>query len=382
VFGFTDELRRRHRAGGDHVAREATAAAVRGATSSAIGWVLFATGLFSGVLLVIREAAHGRATPGEALMAVGLAQLTQMQLMNVSNTVGQVLTTARSVKRYMWLEQYAVDASPIRTGQARAVPDRLHDGITLDHVTFRYPGTDIDVVRDLTLDIPAGATVALVGENGAGKTTLVKLLSGMYTPTSGRILVDGVPLTDFDIVEWREQMSAAFQDFVKFELAARDVVGVGDLAATNDDDVVLEALERAGAADVVETLDRGLDTTLGRSFKGGRDLSGGQWQKLALGRAMMRPTPLLLVLDEPTSSLDAHTEGALFDRYERAARRARNVTGAVTILVSHRFSTVRMADLIVVLEDGRISAAGTHRALMAERGLYAELYDLQAQPYR
>jgi len=182
-------------------------------------------------------------------------------------------------------------------------------------------------------------------------------------------------------LSYRARTTATFQDFMRYELTAGRNVGIGDLARLDDSAGISEALARAHGGDVVDSLSEGLDTQLGRSFPDGRELSGGQWQKLALGRGMMRERPLLLVLDEPTASLDAQTEHALFEQYVAAARRTRETTGAITLLISHRFSTVRMADLIVVLKDGRIHEAGDHATLMAEDGLYAELFTLQAQAY-
>lgn len=251
----------------------------------------------------------------------------------------------------------------------------------LERVSFAYPAAGASVLAELDLVIPAGSAVALVGENGAGKTTLVKLLTGMYQPTGGRILLDDTPLTEIDPAAWRERTAATFQDFVEFELLAGEVVGIGDLHRLDDAGAVATALERADAEAVVAQLHSGLRTPVGNSFEQGQQLSGGQWQRLALARGMMRPAPLLLILDEPTASLDAITEARLFDRYLAARAEARR-TGAITVLVSHRFSTVRMADLIVVIEQGRIAEQGTHQHLMATGGLYSQLYEMQARAYR
>ena len=210
----------------------------------------------------------------------------------------------------------------------------------------------------------------------------MKLLCRFYEPTSGTIEVDGTDLSTIDVEDWRRRMSAGFQDFARFELVARESVGVGLLESIDDVDTVEQALRRAHADDVVAGLADGLDTQLGKSFEGGHDLSGGQWQKLALGRAMMRDEPLLLVLDEPTAAIDAETEHALFERYAGAAREAARRTGAITVLVSHRFSTVRMASLIVVIDGGRVIEVGDHSTLVAAGGLYAELFELQARGYR
>jgi ATP-binding cassette subfamily B protein len=223
--------------------------------------------------------------------------------------------------------------------------------------------------------------VAVVGENGAGKSTLVKLLCRFYEPTAGTIELDGVDLRGLPADRWRERIAAGFQDFSRFELLARETVGVGDLPRLADEAAVAAALDRAGAADVTPRLPRGLATPLGLSQPDGVELSGGQWQKLALGRAMMRETPLLLVLDEPTAALDAEAEHRLFERYAAGAHRLARRTGAVTVLVSHRFSTVRMADLILVMSGSRIAESGSHAELMAADGLYAELYRLQADQY-
>jgi ATP-binding cassette subfamily B protein len=262
------------------------------------------------------------------------------------------------------------------------VPARLRSGIELRDVSFRYPGAAEDALDSVSLFLPAGSTVALVGENGAGKTTLVKLLCRLYDPTSGSIRADGVELSRVDVDEWRARITAGFQDFARFELVARETVGVGDLPYLDDMDAVQGALARAEASAVAAELADGLETQLGTSFDGGTELSGGQWQKLALARALMRTDPLLLVLDEPTAALDAEAEHALFSRYASEARRVAAGGNAIVVLVSHRFSTVRMADTIVVLEGGRVVEAGTHAELRGAGGLYAELYELQARSYR
>ena len=226
------------------------------------------------------------------------------------------------------------------------------------------------------------ATVAVVGENGAGKTTLVKLLCRFYAPSKGRILVDGTGLDQHDVEDWRAGITGAFQDFARFQFLARETVGVGDLRAVEDIPAVERAVARAGAEDVLAGLPSGLETQLGREWEGGVELSEGQWQKLALARALMRERPVLLILDEPTASLDAETEYALFARYAAAVRTTASEVGTITILVSHRFSTVRMADSIVVLDGGRVIEVGSHDELMALGGLYAELYGLQERAYR
>jgi ATP-binding cassette subfamily B protein len=240
------------------------------------------------------------------------------------------------------------------------------------------------VLDGVSCTLPAGSVVAIVGENGAGKTTLVKLLAKMYEPTSGSILVDGTPLARVRADEWRARLAGAFQDFFRFELRARHTVGLGDVPRLDDEAAVVAAVDRAGAADVVSRLPSGLDTQLGPTWPGGVEVSFGQWQKLALARGFMRDRPLLLVLDEPTAALDAETEHALFERYATAAQGhgADTVDGPITILVSHRFSTVRMADIIIVLDGARLVEMGSHEELMEKGGQYAELYGIQAAAYR
>jgi ATP-binding cassette subfamily B protein len=297
-----------------------------------------------------------------------------------------MLRALRTVGRVAWLEDEVrragrrVDETPADT----PAPARLTSGIRFEKVSFSYPGTTTPVLSGVDLFFPAGSTIAVVGENGAGKTTIVKLLCRFYDPTEGRITVDGVDLRRFAMAEWRQRLSGAFQDHARLEFVARESVGVGHLVAVDDEAAVLGALEQAGASAVLGSLPTGLATQLGTRFEDGVELSGGQWQQLALGRGMMRApaAPLVLLLDEPTAALDPGTEHRLFERYAAAARSASAETGAVTVLVSHRFSTVRMADLIVVVADGRVLESGSHTELMAGRGLYAELYGLQARGYR
>jgi ATP-binding cassette subfamily B protein len=394
VFGAAGPIRDRHRALARQVNSGTTRAAVLGGVLGAAGWLVFAGGFVAGIAAVVVRAAYGTATVGEVVLAVTLIQRAQLQVGQAAAAIGQLLTTTRTARRLRWLEDYAAadghrlradragqTAAPGSPGSLPSPPAALSHGITLRGVSFGYPQDGSTVLDGIDLHLPAGAAVALVGENGAGKTTLVKLLTGMYQPTAGEVLLDGIPLTDVDLGAWRQRTAATFQDFVRFELLAGETVGVGDLTRLDQVPALDAALRRADATAVTDALPDGLDTRLGRSFTGGHELSGGQWQRLALARGMMRDLPLLLILDEPTASLDAITEAALFERY-LAARKLASQSGAITLLVSHRFSTVRMADLIVVLDQGRIAATGNHASLVREGGLYAELYEMQARAYR
>jgi ATP-binding cassette, subfamily B, bacterial len=399
IFGLGREILRRHRSLLDEMNRRMDTIQLKNAFSIATSWFIFGMGFIGAIIYVVERVIRHQATIGDVMLVMTLASQVNAQVAGLGNSVGRLFETVKTGERYLWLLDYSkVSQMRLARGDKASVPEKIRQGITLHNVSFRYPGTDKDILSSVNLHLPAGATVAIVGENGAGKTTLVKLLSRFYDikpeieseidpasscePKQGHITLDGIDLSSFDIAEWRAHISAGFQDFVRFELLASEVVGIGDLANSEDREAVESALMRAHATDVITTLSDGLETQLGRSFQGGVELSGGQWQKLALGRAMMRPTPLLLILDEPTAALDAPTEHALFKQYTSAARRIGNETGAITLLISHRFSTVRMADLIVVINEHGIEEAGSHEELMTHDGLYARLYELQARAYR
>ena len=353
----------------------------------ALAWAVFG-GAYVGAVVFVASGIH--ASAGDVLLVLAAGSRLSAY---IGATVGEI-GFLRGIwmdgsRRLAWLEDYA---AALAAPADLAAPTRLAEGIRLEHLSFAYPGTDRLVLDDVSLDLPAGAVVAVVGENGAGKTTLVKLLCKLYEPTSGRILVDGVPLARVPADQWRARLAGAFQDFFRFELRARHSVGVGDVPRLDDESAVAAAVGRAGAGDVIERLAAGLETQLGPTWPDGVEVSFGQWQKLALARGFMRDHPLLLVLDEPTAALDAETEHALFERFAAAARDGRAATagdgrpaspnGRITILVSHRFSTVRMADLIVVLDGARVLEVGSHGELLAKGGRYAELYGIQAAAYR
>jgi ATP-binding cassette subfamily B protein len=342
----------------------------------ALAWAIFAAAYVGAVIFV---SSGLRATPGQVLLVLAAgARLSAY----IGATVGEI-GFLRGIwldgsRRLAWLEDYA--ASLVEHADAPA-PERLVEGIRLEHVSFAYPGTSRRVLDNVSLELKPGSVVAIVGENGAGKSTLVKLLCRLYQPDEGRILVNGLDLARIPPDEWRSRLAGAFQDFFRFEFRARHTVGVGDVPRLENEPAVMAAVNRAGAEDVLERFAAGLETQLGATWPGGVEVSFGQWQKLALARGFMRDHPLLLVLDEPTAALDAETEHALFERYAAAARGS-TPDGRITILVSHRFSTVRMADLIVVLDGARVVEVGTHEALMAKGGQYAELYGIQAAAYR
>lgn len=355
-------------------------AKVFAASLSAAGWILFAIGYAGALLLVTWQALHGRGSAGDIVLVASVVSQLRQQANGMVSVIGKFVVGLHVLDQYRWLRDYAAAHTP-SSSPSVPVPDTLSHGIDLDDVSFRYPGTETEILHSLTAHLPAGSVVAIVGEHGAGKTTLIKLLCGFYRPTTGHILIDGTPLEAFGADPWRTRLSAAFQDFGQFEFLARETIGVGDLPHIPDDPAIYRALDRAQARDVVTTLPATLDTQLGRTFSHGVDLSHGQWQKLALSRAFMRDTPLLVVLDEPTASLDAAAEQNVFEGYTTRAHTLSQSHGAITLLVSHRFSTVRMADLILVLQDGTITESGTHSDLVNKRGLYATLYTLQAAAY-
>lgn len=369
LYGLSSELLARHRTASAVAHRELESAQFRSVALGFCGRLLFWVAYAFGVVLVVRSAADGQASVGDVALVLTLAVTLVHASARLTEYAGSLLAVRTVSEHYSWLEDQAAAAR----GES-PVPVELSRGISLDSVSFSY-AAGAPALEDVSLTLPAGSVVALVGENGAGKTTLVKLLTGMYAPSGGRVLVDGEDLASIDLDAYRERVSAGFQDFMRFELLAREAVEVGALGA--DEPAVRSALGRSRAS-FVDALPAGLSTQLGISWSGGVDLSGGEWQKLALARSMVRPNPFLVVFDEPTAALDPQTEHALFEEVSAAAR----TDGRITLLVSHRFSTVRMADLIVVLSHGRLLELGTHADLMAAAGLYAELYSLQAAAYR
>ena len=348
-----------------------------------LAWAIFSCA-FVGAIAFVALGIH--ASPGKVLLVLAAGSRLSAY---IGATVGEI-GFLRGIwldgsRRLAWLEDYAAS---LAEHSDVPVPDRLGDGIRFDHVSFAYPGTERLVLEDVCLTLKAGSVVAIVGENGAGKTTLVKLLCRLYPPTSGRLLVDGRELSGMPVDVWRSRLAGAFQDFFRFEFRVKHTVGVGDIPRLNDELAVKSAIVRAGADETVSHLGSGLETQLGPTWPEGVEVSFGQWQKLALARGFMRDEPLLLVLDEPTAALDAETEHALFEQFAAAAREGmckgepRSRSGRITILVSHRFSTVRMADLIVVLDGSRVVEVGAHEELLANNGKYAQLYGIQASSYR
>ena len=380
VCDLSGELRARHNLAWN----EATAILWRGEVHAGLlrvaGQLAFAAAYIAATLLVVREAVAGRSSVGDVVLAITLASQVNGQVTGAVALLQQLQRTAQTMADFRWIRALIARQAP--PPPDAELPATIGQGIDLRGVSFAYPGTETDVLAGVDLHLPPGSTVAIVGENGAGKTTLVKLLCRFYEPTGGSIELDGVDLRRFPLGDWRERIATGFQDFVRFEFLARETVGVGDLPQIESSATVTGALVRARGEDVLARLEEGLETQLGKSYTDGAELSGGQWQKLALGRAMMRETPLLLVLDEPTSALDAQAEHLLFEQYAAGARRVAADSGAITILVSHRFSTVRMADLILVVADGKVTESGSHEELLAIGGLYAELYGLQASQYR
>lgn len=372
IFGAGEELRRRihrDRTAADNIIRYSN---IRIAAVQSVGWAIFGAGFVVALLIATTRATQGEIGIGDLAMVVTLGAQLNGQLGAMSTWLTDLLDMFRAADHYQWL----IETGAPETDGNNEVPKGT---IELQNISFRYPGTSQDVLTDVTLSIPAGTAVAIVGDNGAGKTTLLKLLMGLYEPTSGHITNGGMDIAAIDPRAWRQHLSGAFQDTPPLELKLREVVGIGDVTRIGDSKAVIGALARAGASELRETY--GIDIGLGKSFNDGVELSGGEWQKLALARAMMRADPRLLMLDEPTANLDPQAEHAVFERYASLAQ-GDAAHERTTILISHRFSTVQMADSIIVLDKGHIAEHGTHQELMLRDGIYAELFTLQARGYQ
>ncbi len=296
----------------------------------ALGQFVFALGYGGAILLIVRQASEGHASIGGLVLVITLAVQVSVQVAGALGQLSILQTAGRTVERIQSLRDVARKGTsrprPSGGGVYRPVPQRLTRGITLENLTFAYPGGSAPVLDDFSLEIPAGSTLALVGENGAGKSTLVKLLCGLYLPTSGRILVDGVDLADLDPEEWRARVATLFQDFFRVELTLRESVGLGEVSRLDDDRSLDRAVHNARAERVQEIVPNGLAGYVGRGYADGVDLSGGQWQLVGLARCLMRDLPLFLVLDEPAAALDASAEHALFERYASSAKTTRGLS--------------------------------------------------------
>ncbi|MGW5662038.1 ABC transporter ATP-binding protein [Streptomyces sp. NPDC003758] len=379
VAGSGPQLARLQQEAWDEAMRGRARARISAAVWKMSGWGLFTAGFVAGLALVAHRVAHGHGTVGDIMLTVAVANNLRESVHFAVVRATDTASASRLIEPYLWLRDWVTaDRARVRGGEK--APEVLRAGIAFENVSYAYPGTDRPALDGVDVTLPAGSVVAIVGEYGSGKTTLVKLLAKFYRPDSGRITVDGRDLAELDTEDWRSRSSAAFQDFGRLHTSFAEAVGLGDLAHVEDRERIAEAVRAADAESLVARLPDGLDSQLGREFDG-VDLSEGQWQKTALARASMRPDPLLFVLDEPTASLDAPSEDAIFARYMQRARDLATRTGAVTVIVSHRFSTVTGADLILVLDHGRLTEAGTHEELVLLGGRYADLYSIQANAY-
>ncbi len=380
LLGLGGELLARHKQVTDASTAKLLRDQLRTVSTGVVSGALYGAAIAGAVAFVGWLALRGRATLGDVALGVQMARLALGQVEGATRQAALAAEISFMGERYLWLLEYRPAVRVRPPHEAAPVPEEIRRDLRLERVSFVYPGTDRMILRDISLVVPAGAIVALVGENGAGKSTLVKLLCRFYDPSGGRILVDGVDLKDLDLAGWRARTGPSFQDFVRFQLVAREAVGVGDLELMEDLERVEVSARLSGADRVIERLPQGFETQLGRWFAGGVELSEGEWQRVALARGLMRSSPVLVILDEPTASLDARAEHEIFQRF---ARMARPTVGPapITLLVSHRFSTVRMADVIVVLHEGGIEELGSHEELLETGGRYARLFALQASRY-
>jgi ATP-binding cassette subfamily B protein len=373
LYGLNTFLVERFRGFADRMYADNRRLATRRAAWGTLFAALASCAYYLAYALIVWRTVQGEFSIGDLTFLSGsflrLRGLLEGLLLGFSQIAGQALYLEDLFSFFDVRPSIASPANP------RSFPQPLKSGIMFENVGFRYPDSDRWAVRHLSLTLTVGEAVALVGENGAGKTTIVKLLARLYDPTEGRILLDGYDLREYDLADLRRHIGVIFQDFVRFHFTAGENIGAGCIEATDDRSRIQQAAERSLADRIIQRLPHGYDQPLGKRFHEGADLSGGEWQKIAIARAYMRDAEVL-ILDEPTAALDARSEYEVFQRFRDLS------LGKTAILISHRFSTVRMADRILVLENGQVVEAGSHEQLVASGGRYAELFELQASGYR
>lgn len=343
-------------------------------TIAGVGWGMLSTLVYYGsyAWIVLRTVA-GLITLGDMTMFLAIFRQSQSSIRALLDSLNRLYESnlfLDNLMTYLNLEPQLV--APVN---GMTAPAPIRHGIEFRNVSFCYPGADVYVLRDINLHIQPGERIALVGLNGAGKTTLIKLLTRLYDPTEGQVLLDGVDLRKYDLTSLHQRFGVIFQDYVRYQFTVRENIGFGQVDALDDFARIKDAADRGGASPIIENMPLGYDSMLGRRWEKGQELSGGQWQKIALARAFMRKAEVL-VLDEPTSALDAEAEYEVFRRFGEL------IEDRIAVLISHRFSTVRMADRIVVLSAGKILEQGSHAELMQRDGAYARLFNLQAEGYR
>ncbi|MCS6881679.1 MAG: ABC transporter ATP-binding protein [Oscillochloridaceae bacterium] len=372
LFGLGEPLLQRYQDLFWKFYREDAALARRRSLISTLWGLLASASYYGAYAWIIWQTVSGTISIGAMTFYLTLFRQSQGAFQGVFHNAGQLFESGLFLEN---LFGFLSLAPQMITGRGRKAPRPIRQGIEFQGVSFRYPDREEYALRDVNLRVLPGEKIALVGANGAGKTTLIKLLTRLYDPTEGRILLDGVDLREYDLDDLRQCIGVIFQDFVRYQVTARENIGFGQIEELANEERILSASARGGADEVIAHLPQGYDTMLGRWFENGAELSGGQWQKIALGRAFMRDSEVL-VLDEPTSALDAEREYEIFRRFRELT------AGRIAFLISHRFSTVRMADRIAVIEGGRITELGAHHELLALGGTYARLFNMQAEGYR
>lgn len=377
IYGLGGYLAERYRALAERFYRENRKLAVRRAGLGGMLNMIGTAGYYAAYAVILGRTLSGQLTVGDLTFLAGSFAQSRGLIEGLFRRMSDISEQALYLRDlYEFFEMRpSIEARPPEGREWLPAPRPVRAGFEFDNVTFAYPGSGRVAVEGVSFRLRPGERIALIGENGAGKTTLVKLLARLYEPTSGRILLDGRDLREYDPVDLRREIGVIFQDYMRYDMKANENIGIGRIEAAGDPGRIVSAAEKSLADQVIAQLPKGYETMLGRRFEGGADLSAGQWQKVALGRAYMRDAQLV-ILDEPTASLDARAEFEVFQRFAELTR------GKMVVLISHRFSTVRMADRILVLDRGRIVEEGSHEELLAKGGRYAELFELQAAGYR
>ncbi len=373
IFGLGGYLAERYRRLADQFYDENRRLVFRRAGVGSLLSLVGTVGYYGAYVVILYRTMHGALTVGDLTLLAGSFARSRTLIEGVLTSLSGITEQALYLDDLFGFFRM----EPVIRSKPGALPAPrpIRRGLEFRHVSFRYPGAERDALHDLNFELQPGQRIALIGENGAGKTTVTKLIARLYEPTEGQILLDGVDLREYDLDEWRSEIGVIFQDYMRYHMLLWENIGVGRVERLDDRPRIETAARLSLASDVAARLEKGLDQMVGRRFAEGVDLSGGEWQKVALARAYMRDAQLL-ILDEPTATLDARAEHRVFERFAELTR------GKIAVLISHRFSTVRMADRILVLHDGNVLEEGTHEELLGLRGQYAELFELQASGYR